>query len=35
VLARAEEVVGTENQVRDAVRGSAAPLAAFERFGKF
>jgi 4-hydroxy-4-methyl-2-oxoglutarate aldolase len=35
VLARAEEVVGTENQVRDAVRGGAAPLAAFERFGKF
>jgi 4-hydroxy-4-methyl-2-oxoglutarate aldolase len=35
VLARAEAVVATENQVRDAVRGGVLPLEAFERFGKF
>jgi regulator of RNase E activity RraA len=35
VLARAEEVVATENQVRDAVRQGVLPLEAFERFGKF
>jgi 4-hydroxy-4-methyl-2-oxoglutarate aldolase len=35
VLARAEAVVATENQVRDAVREGALPLEAFERFGKF
>ena len=35
VLARAEAVVGTENEVRRAVRAGMAPLEAFERFGKF
>ncbi len=35
VLSRAEGVVGTENEVRDAVRAGMAPLEAYERFGKF
>jgi 4-hydroxy-4-methyl-2-oxoglutarate aldolase len=35
VLARAQAVVGTENEVRRAVRAGMAPLEAFERFGKF
>lgn len=35
VLARAREVVGTENEVREAVRGGMAPLEAYDRFGKF
>jgi 4-hydroxy-4-methyl-2-oxoglutarate aldolase len=35
VLARAQAIVGTENEVRRAVREGMAPLAAFERFGKF
>jgi 4-hydroxy-4-methyl-2-oxoglutarate aldolase len=35
VLERAEAVVATENQVRDAVRQGVLPLEAFERFGKF
>jgi 4-hydroxy-4-methyl-2-oxoglutarate aldolase len=35
VLARAEAVVGTENEVRRAVRAGMAPLEAFERYGKF
>lgn len=35
VLARAREVVGTENAVREAVRGGMTPLQAFDRFGKF
>ena len=35
VLAEAEELVGTENLIRDAVRDGMKPLAAYERFGKF
>lgn len=35
VLSRAREVAGTENEVRQAVRGGLAPLEAYERFGKF
>lgn len=35
VLARAAAVVGTENEVRKAVREGVAPLEAFERYGKF
>jgi 4-hydroxy-4-methyl-2-oxoglutarate aldolase len=35
VLARAREIVGTENRVREAVRGGLTPLEAYERFGKF
>jgi 4-hydroxy-4-methyl-2-oxoglutarate aldolase len=35
VLAKAEAVVATENQVRDAVRAGTLPRAAFERYGKF
>jgi 4-hydroxy-4-methyl-2-oxoglutarate aldolase len=35
VLARAREIVGTENQVREAVRGGTTPLEAYDRFGKF
>ena len=35
VLAEAERVVGTENEVREAVRGGLAPLEAYRRYGKF
>ncbi len=35
VLERAGAVVGTENEVRRAVRAGMPPLEAFERFGKF
>jgi 4-hydroxy-4-methyl-2-oxoglutarate aldolase len=35
VLAEAEALVGTENLIRDAVRGGLKPLAAYEQFGKF
>jgi regulator of RNase E activity RraA len=35
VLERAEAFVGTENQVRDAVRNGMAPLEAYEKFGAF
>jgi 4-hydroxy-4-methyl-2-oxoglutarate aldolase len=35
VLARAREIVGTENQVREAVRGGTTPLDAYDRYGKF
>ena len=35
VLERAEAVVGTENEVRRAVRSGIPPLEAFERYGKF
>jgi 4-hydroxy-4-methyl-2-oxoglutarate aldolase len=35
VLARARAVVGTENEVRRAVRAGLPPLEAFERYGKF
>lgn len=35
VLAEAAAVVGTEDEVRRAVRDGMAPLDAFERFGKF
>ena len=35
VLHAAEEKVGTENLVRDAVRGGMTPLEAFERYGAF
>ena len=34
-LARAEAVVATENEVRDAVRAGTLPREAFERYGKF
>jgi hypothetical protein len=29
------ETSGTENLIRDAVRGGMKPLAAYEQFGKF
>jgi regulator of RNase E activity RraA len=35
VLATAEEIVGTENRVREAVRGGVPPLEAYDTFGKF
>ena len=35
VLEGAEALVGTENLIRDAVRGGMKPLAAYEQFGKF
>jgi 4-hydroxy-4-methyl-2-oxoglutarate aldolase len=35
VLARARAVVGTENEIRRAVREGTAPLEAYERYGKF
>jgi regulator of RNase E activity RraA len=35
VLARAREVVGAENQVREAVRDGMTPLEAYNRYGKF
>jgi 4-hydroxy-4-methyl-2-oxoglutarate aldolase len=35
VLQEAEELVGTENLIRDAVRDGLKPLAAYEQFGKF
>jgi len=35
VLEQAEALVGTENLVREAVRGGMKPLAAYEQFGKF
>ena len=35
VLAAAELKVGTENEIRAAVRGGMAPLEAFERYGTF
>jgi 4-hydroxy-4-methyl-2-oxoglutarate aldolase len=35
VLEEAEALVGTENLIRDAVRGGLKPLDAYEQFGKF
>jgi len=35
VLAKARELAGTENTVRDAVRDGLNPLDAYERFGTF
>ena len=35
VLTEAEALVGTENLIRDAVRGGMKPLDAYEQFGKF
>ena len=35
VLRAAEEKVGTENLVREAVRDGMTPLEAFERYGAF
>jgi regulator of RNase E activity RraA len=35
VIARAEEVVGTENEVRKAILAGAHPLAAYRQFGRF
>jgi len=35
VFEEAEALVGTENLIREAVRGGMLPLAAYERFGKF
>ena len=35
VLQEAEALVGTENLIRDAVRGGMKPLAAYDQFGKF
>jgi 4-hydroxy-4-methyl-2-oxoglutarate aldolase len=35
VLAEAERKVGTENEIRDAVRAGASPLDAYERYGTF
>lgn len=35
VLAGAEEKVATENDIRDAVRGGALPLEAYDRYGTF
>ena len=33
VLERAEELVATENEIREAVREGASPLEAYDRFG--
>jgi 4-hydroxy-4-methyl-2-oxoglutarate aldolase len=35
VLRRCETLVGTENQVRSAVRRGMTPLAAYQKFGSF
>jgi regulator of RNase E activity RraA len=35
VLARAEALAGTENEVRAAVRDGMTPLEAYDRYGKF
>lgn len=35
VLEAAEAMVGTENEIRDAVRNGMTPLEAYERFGTF
>jgi regulator of RNase E activity RraA len=35
VLRRGEEVVSTEDQVREAIRGGMLPLEAFDKFGRF
>jgi 4-hydroxy-4-methyl-2-oxoglutarate aldolase len=35
VLTRAEEVVATENEIREAVRGGVSPLEAYDRYGIF
>jgi regulator of RNase E activity RraA len=35
VLAEAEAKVGTENEIRDAVRDGTSPLEAYERYGTF
>jgi 4-hydroxy-4-methyl-2-oxoglutarate aldolase len=35
VLAEAEAKVGTESEIRDAVRAGASPLEAYERYGTF
>ena len=35
VLSRCEKLVGTENQVRTAVKRGMTPLAAYEKFGRF
>jgi 4-hydroxy-4-methyl-2-oxoglutarate aldolase len=35
VLARAEEVVATENEIREAVREGVSPLEAYDRYGIF
>ena len=35
VLAEAERKVGTENEIRDAVRRGVSPLDAYERYGTF
>lgn len=35
VIARTEDVAGTENQVRDAIRGGMDPVQAYLTYGKF
>ena len=35
VLESAEQMAGTENEIRQAVRAGTSPLEAFERFGTF
>jgi 4-hydroxy-4-methyl-2-oxoglutarate aldolase len=35
VLARAEELVSTENEIREAVRDGVSPLEAYDRYGVF
>jgi len=35
VLARTEEVVATENEIREAVREGVSPLEAYDRYGIF
>lgn len=35
VLAHAEEVVATEDAVRDAIVGGELPLDAYRRYGRF
>lgn len=35
ILAEAKEKVGTENEIRDSVRGGMLPLAAYEQYGTF
>lgn len=35
ILARTEEVVATENEIREAVREGVSPLEAYDRYGIF
>jgi 4-hydroxy-4-methyl-2-oxoglutarate aldolase len=35
ILAKAEDKIATENEIRDAVRGGTLPLDAYQRYGTF